>query len=418
MPGAEPSRSTHRDSGKQKGSSKTVNSNFREAFTNRFAVGLELGPSGTRRLVNHKARGRRSQPREDTASLASDRSNGSRGATRSVIDANGFAEGVHAAGVLPGNAHPDNMHPGSVHEDSVHQGSVPQDINGRRQPSGDTASVASGKSNKSTGTRRRVNNGSGPTRSVHPGPGSGSQDTVGGGQAVGDAASVTSRKSSTSTKSKHSVRSGQSRHSTGTRRNVDNGNGSAGGELPGSVHRDSGGGGGGGGEAGAEGSGEEEGHGRGEDHDGGGGGGEAGAEGSGEEGLGREEDHDGGEVGGGKDGGAEGLGEEEEGHGRAEDHDGGEVGGGNDDGGTEVVGEGQGAGADENARTSDAEQALAGIGNDDTGERDLSEQRAVEGRHVGDDHAGTGEGAIVGERDGDGDGEENTCRIIVVWERK
>ena len=313
---------------------------------NRFAVGVELGPNGTRQLVNHKARGRRGQPRKDTTSLASDRSNGSRGATRSVNDGDGSAEGVHAAGVLPGNVHPDNMHPDSVHQDSAHQGSVDQDINGRRQPSGDTASVASGKSNKSTGTRRSVNNGNGSTGSVHPGPGSGYQDTVGGGQAVGDTASVTSRKSSKSTKStksKHSVRSGKSDHSTGTRRNVDNGNGSAGGELPGSVHPDSG--------------------------------------------------------GGGK-AGAEGLGEEE-GHGRGEDHDGGEVGGGKDDGGTEVVGEGhagQGAGTDENAKTSDAEQAHAG--NNDTEERDLSrhseERRAVEGRHVEDDDAGTGERAIVG----------------------
>ena len=338
MPGAEPSRSTHRDSGKQKGSSKTVKRNFREAFTNRFAVGSELGPSGTRRLVNHKARGRRSQPREDTASLASDRSNGSRGATRSVNDGDGFAEGVHAADVLPGDVHPDYMRPDNMRPDSVHQGTVHPEIHGRRQPGGDTASVASGKSHKSTGTGRSVNNGSGSTRSV---------------------------------------RSGQSNHSTGTRRNVDNGNGSAGGELPGSVHHDSGGGGGGGG-------------------------GEAGAEGLGEEeGLGREEDHDGGEVGGG----------------RGEDHDGGEVGGGNDDGGTEVVG--QGAGTDANAGTSDAEQALAGPGNNDTNERDLSEH-SEEGRAVEDDHAGTGEGAIVGERDGDGDGngETNTCRIMVVWERE
>ena len=433
MPGAEPSRSTHRNSGKQKGSSKTVKSIIREAFINNFAVGLKLGPNGTWQSVNHKARGRRSQPREDTASLTSDRSNGSRGATRSVNDGNGFAEGMHAAGVLPGNAHPDNMHPDSVD----------QDINGRRQPSGDTASVASGKSNKSTGTRRSVNNGSGPTRSVHPGPGSGYQDAVGGGQAVGDTASVTSRKSSKSTKSKHSirsghgpirnahprsihrnsggpeesrgdaasvasreskkstkskhgadngngstrsvhqdidgrrqpcgdtasvtsrksnrstkskhsVRSGKSSHSTGTRRNVDNGNGSAGGELPGSVHQDS-------------------------------------------------------------RGSAEGLGEED--HGRGEDHDGGEVGGGKDDGGTEVVGEGHGAGTDENAKTSDAEQAHAGNTDSDLSEHS-EERRAVDGRHVEDDHAGTGEMAIVEERDGDGNGEENTCRIVVVWERK
>lgn len=378
MPGAEPSRSTHRNSGKQKGSSKTGKSTLWEAFTNNLAVGSELGPNGTWQMVNHKARGWRSQPSGDTASIASDRSNGSRGATRSVNDGNGFAEGVHAAGVLPGNAHPD-----SVHQDSVHQGSVPQDINGRRQPSGDTASVASGKSNKSTGTRRSVNNGSGSTRSVHPGPGSGSQDTAGGGQAVGDTASVTSRKSSKSSKSskskrsvrsaksnrstqsKHSVRSAKSSHSTGTQRNVDNGNGSAGGELPRSVHQDSGGGGG--------------------------------------------------------QAGAEGLGEEE-GHDRREDHDGGEVGGGKADGGTEVIGEahaGHGAVTDAiaYAGTSDAEHAHAGPGNDDTDERDLS-GHSGEGCAVEDDNAGTGERGILKERDGDGNGEENTCRTIVVWKRE
>lgn len=234
MPGAEPSRSTHRDSGKQKGSSKTVKSTLWEAFTNNLAVGAERGPNGTWQSTNHKARGSRSQP-------------------------------------------------------------------------------------------------------------------------SGDTASVTSRKSTKSTKSKHSVRSGKSNHSTGTRRNVDNGNGFAGGELPGSVHQDS-------------------------------------------------------EGGGGGETGAEGLGEEEEGHGRGEDRDGGEVGGGGkDDGGTEVVGEGQGAGTDENA-----EHAHAGPGNDDTNERDLSghgeERRAVE-----DENAGTGEGAII---DGDGNGEENTRPIIVVRGRE